>query len=509
MRMVKNSIFSLDAIDRTILRWGSLLLLVLLAYALRIAGLTAQSLWRDEVDALLFSQAPLTSLAYSFTRPGWNGPLYYVFLRLWVALAGSDAFALRYLSLLAGVLGVAILYRLARAWLSPWIGGVAALLLACAPYMVWYAQEAKMYALLVAVATGTLYLYYRACQGADWRIWIVIVLLIWTTAGIHVMGALLLPVMALLLPLWWPLARDRWRQALLTLAAGALPGLVAWPWAWPWLVRGGNIGHRFTPLPGMLTTMLYAFGRGITATGQFVPIGLTLLSLLAGTVLWSSGDLIGLLTVVRGRRVLVRRVGEATHVCAAWIWLLVPVLGLYAISTRVPMFVDRYLIWIGPAFYMLMARGLDQIRRRSSLLAGLCLAAIVALNGAAIWAQSATPLKSDFRAAAAYLRQHRQPGELVMFHISYVRATFETYYGDASPAADGVPTDEQTTPETVDATIRARIADHQVVWLVLSEPEMWDQRGMTRAWLEEHAEPDMQADFARVSVIRYRMSPSD
>ena len=35
------------------LKWGGLLFLVLLAYAVRLPGLTAQSLWRDEVDALL------------------------------------------------------------------------------------------------------------------------------------------------------------------------------------------------------------------------------------------------------------------------------------------------------------------------------------------------------------------------------------------------------------------------------------------------------------------------
>ena len=30
--------------------------------------------------------------------------------------------------------------------------------------------------------------------------------------------------------------------------------------------------------------------------------------------------------------------------------------------------------------------------------------------------------------------------------------------------------------------------------------------GMTVAWLEEHGVPDMRADFARVSVIRYRLA---
>jgi hypothetical protein len=118
--------------------------------------------------------------------------------------------------------------------------------------------------------------------------------------------------------------------------------------------------------------------------------------------------------------------------------------------------------------------------------------------------QSTLPIKSDFRAAAAYVRALRQPDELILFHISYVQDTFEYYYGPSLPAAGGIPTDAQTTPASVDQAMRARVGERRTVWLVLSEPEMWDARGMTVDWLEANARPDLRADFARVSVTRYR-----
>ncbi|MEA3339156.1 MAG: hypothetical protein U9R15_04240, partial [Chloroflexota bacterium] len=61
-------------------------LLALVAFAARAVSLDAQPLWRDEVDALRFATAPWPKMMASFTRPGWNGPLYYVLLRGWVAL---------------------------------------------------------------------------------------------------------------------------------------------------------------------------------------------------------------------------------------------------------------------------------------------------------------------------------------------------------------------------------------------------------------------------------------
>ena len=64
--------------------------LALLAFAVRVAGLTAQSLWRDEVDALMFATRPLPELLNMFRRPGDNGPLFFLALRPWLAAAGPS-----------------------------------------------------------------------------------------------------------------------------------------------------------------------------------------------------------------------------------------------------------------------------------------------------------------------------------------------------------------------------------------------------------------------------------
>ena len=92
-------------------RW-LLLGLTWLAFALRIAGLTAQSLWRDEVDALIF--ATLAELLGMFRQPGQNGPLFFLALRPWLAAAGESEFVLRFPSAWAGALAVPILYALVR-----------------------------------------------------------------------------------------------------------------------------------------------------------------------------------------------------------------------------------------------------------------------------------------------------------------------------------------------------------------------------------------------------------
>ncbi|MBN1580169.1 MAG: glycosyltransferase family 39 protein [Anaerolineae bacterium] len=502
--------------DRRVFWRGMLLFVVLLAFAIRVSGLTAQSMWRDEIDALAFSQAPLSALLGNFSRAGWNGPLFYLLLRPWVAAAGRSEFGLRYFSLWFGVLGVALLYRLGKSWLSRPVGALAALLMAVAPYMVWYAQELKMYALVSTLVLVTLILYHRAVHGSDWRIWTMVIGLTWVTAGVHIMGGLLVLVLVGLFFAWWPVTRMQWPVALTALLGIALPGLLVAPWVLPLLFRGGNIGHHFVSLGSMVQILLHAFSQGITSFGGSLPIGVIVFGMLAGTALWPDLDRAQIVErVLQG--LAKRSTPEATnarpgqlsqvhHVLALWVWLVVPVLGLYAISLRVPMFVDRYLIWIGPALYLLVARGIEQLGRRLKALGVLYLALVLFFAGWGIGKQVSAPIKSDFRAAAAYVRQHRQANELVLFHISYVRQTFEYYYGDSMPYADGIPSDDRTSEADVDAAMRERVAGYDTLWLVLSEPEMWDQRGMTVAWLDRHARVAQQ-DFARVSVIQYHLSP--
>jgi uncharacterized membrane protein len=89
------------------------------------------SLWREEVDAICFAQAPLlkelpqTALSFTptcppdipevlaaFTKPGFNGPLYFLILRGWMSVFGYSEFALRFFSLMCGVISVALIITL-------------------------------------------------------------------------------------------------------------------------------------------------------------------------------------------------------------------------------------------------------------------------------------------------------------------------------------------------------------------------------------------------------------
>lgn len=465
--------------------------LVAVAFALRVWGLEFQSLWRDETDALFFATRPLARVLATFAIPGRNGPLYFLLLKGWRALAGETEFALRFPSVLASTAVLPLTWAVARRLGCPRAGAWALPLLAFSPFLVWYAQDAKMYAsVLFAVLLGT-WLFLKALEERRPLVWVAYGLTVGASLYLHLLTFLAVGVHAC----WFLLeARARgvpraaWVGAA-ALGAAALPVLA---WGVPLVLSGYESGHVFYPLDAMARALLFAFVGGIGGMPGLWALIPSLFLALAGAAL-GLGD----------------RAARGPTLCLL-LWLVVPVLVLFAISLRVPLFTERYLIWTVPAWCLLMGMGLERVATAARgvfprVLAAALLAAVLVLDLAPLWTQVHVPIKSDFRSVAAYLGDRWEPGDLVLFQMPHARRTFQYYWRRPYRWAEGPYTNYGQPPEEVARQMEGLTTGHRRVWLVLSEPEMWDRRGLTRRWLEEHGQPLERRSFARVEVVCYHM----
>jgi len=146
--------------------------------------LAEDSLWGDEIFTAIFAAKPVGE-TIAFTASDIHPPLYYLLAgglshtRLWPAGPPSRAtdWLWRWPSAMAGVLAVAITYRLAKALIGPSqvdrhrLALLTALLLALAPVAVKYGQEARMHALFMTLSAGTTLLLALARQTGRRRYW--------------------------------------------------------------------------------------------------------------------------------------------------------------------------------------------------------------------------------------------------------------------------------------------------------------------------------------------------
>ncbi|MCL7455026.1 MAG: glycosyltransferase family 39 protein [Anaerolineae bacterium] len=490
-----------------------------LAFVLRVVGLDAESLWRDEIDAIRFAYWPLAELFETFTRPGHNGPLYYLLLRPWLEVAGRSGFALRFFSLSFGVLSVPMMYRLARRLFPRWpsVALLSAVLAAISPYLVWYGQEGKMYALVVVLALLSMDRYLAALERGGWSRWLLYLAATSAAVYVHLVAALIIPVQVIgFFALDRQAQQARWKPAAASLAALTLPYVPLLVWQVPLLLNGGETGYRFVPLHKMLVSLLGSYSLGVvqpSAPWFLVLFGALLLS---SVLAWK----------LPGAR--------QASLFLLWAWLLVPVAAFFLVTLLRPMYTARYLIFVMPAYLLLLAVAVRAAAGHSRLIAALVLVMLAATSGWGIWLQGQNQLKADFRAATRYVAARWEREDLILFQIPYGRYSFEYYWPEHLPErdevsmdldarfrvflptvsgggavpyrwAEGLYTNDGMSLAEADRRMADLAAGSRTVWLVATETALWDERGLVQAWLEEHGSHVDEAHFVRVDIVRYEL----
>lgn len=527
-----------------------LVVLALMAFSLRIYRLDVQSLWRDEVDAVIFASRQISAILDTFTSVGENGPLFFLGLHAWIGLVGTSEFAIRFPSAVFGTLAVLVTYRLGAEVVGREAGLIGAILLAVSPYHIWYSQEAKMYALISLMAPLGLLIMVQALRGDRRRLWPVWAVLMTGFLYIHLFATLMALVALAWLPVLLP-RRPRLTAGLVAaLAAMALAAMPIVRWLLPAALTPAETGYYPYSLSQMVGILLVNFSMGLRPSAGLWPVALFALLLVAGCL-----------------PLVVRRCSlgwpPAHGVLLLLLYLAGPLLAVWLVSLRRPTFTDRYLIISLPAFYLMMAVGIVALRhllqdawsarlpaasmvskqppakkradtrpgqwwtaaatrpstgmfsgavalrhaaRRGRLL-GIALVLLVVVAGLPfIWQQTHTPIKADFRAATVYIVEHAGPDDVLMFVMPYVQRGFAYYHPQPVRTIEPPYTRDMSAAD-VDKAMRELMAGTHRVWLFLSEADFWDPQGMIVAWFERHAVRRCEQGFAYIEVRCYDMTP--
>ncbi len=138
--------------------WTVLLISVLL----RLISLN-QSLWLDEaINVLAVNNNSLWNLITVYPKVDFHPPGYFAFLWFWTHLTNNYSESIvRLPSLFFGVLTVYITYLIGREIHSKKLGLIGALLVAVNPLHIYYSQEARMYSMAAFGVALNFYYFYR------------------------------------------------------------------------------------------------------------------------------------------------------------------------------------------------------------------------------------------------------------------------------------------------------------------------------------------------------------
>lgn len=463
----------------------TILLLTLLALALRLWALDAKGLDYDEAATALIARAtPLDIIQFHWYASFEHPPFWQLLIHLWSKLCDQSEFALRFLPALAGTLLVPLVWQLVQ---GLEIGHnlqtlclISTLLVLFSPVLVLYSQEARMYTIVVALAMASLLAGRRLLIKPSLGALIVFLLIQWAMLGFHYYSVLLL--IGEFLAFGWVIVCIR-------------PN--AWH-LWVWLL----MAMLFAVLP-LLFWMAFAPGFQITAKIVLQGVGgkqPTVNQFLAdlwqdltfGAIRWQPPQatlgylllplcalgIIGVLFQARRRF----RIEEASaHAASYNPWALLPIfVGLTPILFSTVLFrtlATRYILFVTPLLYILMAVGIVWLGRLHRLLGTVALgmACVVAATGIAYYFGPYE--KSEYREMAAYVTTHVTSADALLLEAPrqhllakyYLPATFHFYTAPKVVLPAYWPISAPpVVPEQMDGQIQSYLRQHRAVWLVLT-----------------------------------------
>ncbi|GIW07351.1 MAG: hypothetical protein KatS3mg060_2156 [Dehalococcoidia bacterium] len=476
----------------TLARWG-LAALCLAAFALRIHNLAYESLWLDEADALRLASAPISELVGRLTSVGENGPLYFIILRGWMTLTGTSELAVRYLSLIASVLAVAVFGALGTRLGGRRLGLAVAALATASSFLIFYSQETKMYAILVLLSALSGYLLVRAFDDNRPLLWLAFLVTTSLAMYTHVFGALLIPA-AFFYAISRPLAhRHGWKGFGIAFALLTLPYLPLAAWQiWALTLPRPPVGSYYgaPAFHDLIRLLLRGFG--------------TIMPEIDHRTAWLVfGGLAAVGVLPFGRRDATYRRRLAFLVA----YFLVPAVLAAILFSRMPIFLERYMSPLLPAVFIATAGSAVVL---ASFWRPLALAPLVlwlAFN-APPWYDTHVQgivLKAAWRPATQFIEGRLEEGDLLLFLSPDGRIAYDYYATKPYRHAETIDILGRGR-EQIDQALQARTAGHRRYWVVLSQYVREDVDDLTY-WLVRNATKVDERGFKDVLVSLWLPAP--
>jgi mannosyltransferase len=361
--------------------------ILIVAAALRLWDIDHTSLWYDEVVSMRVARAegPAALVRRLDQLDGTRAPLHPLALHAWLKLFGSSDLAGRSLSALCGLAAVLVIGRIGRLAFDDRTGLWAAWLAAVCPPMVYYSQEARMYAWLVLLTalSWLVLLSFRSAAGLGRCL--AYGLLLTALAYSHPLGLFMIAAHGLAYLLVRPGLLLPFRRWLLIQFSAALAIL-------PWLRRYLDHGTDY-PMPRY--SLRFLLGVPIEY------IGGNRLVLLACLAIIGFG-LLGRDPATGRCRLLILNPVENLILIT---WAAVPPVLMYLYSYMAqPVFgPSRYHLFSAPAYLILVAHGLVRL---PPLLRWPIAAAGLALSLSLLHAYNPS-VKADWRRLAEWLDQQQ------------------------------------------------------------------------------------------------------
>jgi uncharacterized membrane protein len=447
---------------------------------LRVYDLGTESLWLDEGISIFRARLSPSQLFESLSL-STHQPLYYLILHYWINLFGDSAISVRSLSSVFGVLSVFMMYKVAKGICGEKAGLMSALIMGVSVFHVWYSQEARNYSLVTLLSLISMYYFIRLRQKADSRHSIGYVIPSGLLLYTHYFGFFVILAQHCYLLGMRMFFRERnqefFRRWVIVQAALVVSYL---PWFAVLKVQASlwQKGRAMEWITAPRLSSVYESFETYAGSGSLLVLFLILMVFAVFGHEKNRGPGAG-----SGSHDQILRRNNMEKLLLLGIWLCVPVFVPFVLSFLLkPMYMTRFTIAASPAFYILAARGIQNIPTR--FFRALIPLLIIVLSSMNVLEYYGRVDKQQWREVAGYIDKSARTGDVVIFIPGDPERLIFSYYSRRTDIIrrhlTRIPEDDRTSASE---HVRVLLDGNDRVWLVVSLRK--DPNGIVRDALGE------------------------
>lgn len=379
-----------------------------------------QSLWLDEaIGALAARNYSYWGIVTEFLTHDNHPPIYYLVLKFWTSIFGYSEISLRMPGVLFGVLVVFLVWRLSQKFAKK-ASVLATVLVAASPFLIYYSHEVRMYMLTVVFTLTAVYCYLLTVQPKK------IHTLAWVGFSLSLVGLLFTDyVPVFLLPVffihaWHIKMKKNWFvRAALSFLPLVILGIL-------WLPQ-----LKTQALGGASVIAVLPEWKSVAGGANLKEVGLVWTKFILGRISISPKSayyaLLAVLSIPFAFSLWMSRKSKGTFTSFVRLWLIVPLVLCFLVSFMFPAFVYFRFTFVAPAFFMLVALGVVEIRK--DLLSILVTGSLVigSLFGFYFYISNPTQQRESWREAVSFVESNASENSIALFEFPAPFAPFEWY----------------------------------------------------------------------------------
>jgi uncharacterized membrane protein len=345
-----------------------------------------QSLWGDEAFSAILSMRSVPQIISTIIKDT-SPPLFNLTEHFWFKIFGTSEIAIRALVFLYFLVAVFFVYKIGETLWDRKTGLIAALLTFLNPFVFAYGFEGRMYSLLLATVTASMYFFI----AKKWPAYVI--------AATLALYSHHFAIFAVLVQGLWFLKEVSWGEKKIAFSmfkSFVAIGILYLPWLYPLYKQVSMFKEGYW----LGTPTLKDLGELLL---KYLNVSLILLALRK----WNKNLDKSILLVL---------------------WFLVPILATWLLSQKITsIFYDRYLLYTIPAAMLLAA---SEMR----FLSKIVLLIVVIIFASADYVYFTHPMKRPFRDLAIYVKEVKKGDDYLINWNSAAHHLWEAkYYGIPAP----------------------------------------------------------------------------